>query len=212
PNPLPISPEPVFRSETTAGSTSANCVKSRPLRGSSVIRLSSTTPETELCVVSTMGASPVTITCWSTAPTRITSPRLACCPTVNVIPFRTRVSKPGRVTVISYDPGGSSLTRNRPCSLVAVVRFNPVSTLDAVTCAPGSTHPEVSVTVPWNAAVVVWALLNDAAIIKITKEYRRNPKLLRYGVLILIAVLLGQDRRTIDVYRGVECVDRLRTA
>ena len=148
PNPLPISPEPVFRSETTAGSTSANCVKSRPLRGRSVIRLSSTTPETELCVVSTRGASPVTITCWSTVPTFIVSLRLACCPTVNVIPFRTSVSKPGSVTVISYDPGGSSLKRNRPSSLVVVVRFNPVSTLDAVTCAPGSTAPVASATVP----------------------------------------------------------------
>jgi hypothetical protein len=41
--------------------------------------------------------------------------------------------------------------------------------------------------------VVVWALLNDTAIIKIAKEYTRNLKLLKYGVLNLMAILLGQD-------------------
>ena len=59
-----------------------------------------------------------------------------------------------------------------PSSLDGTVRLKPVSTLRAVTVAPGSAAPLESTMVPTMAAVVTWALAADSSENRITATRR----------------------------------------
>ncbi|PYS06120.1 MAG: hypothetical protein DMG17_33000 [Acidobacteria bacterium] len=48
--------------------------------------------------------------------------------------------------------------------------------------------------------MVVWAVVIDAVNITIKKEYGRNLKLLRYGILILIAILRWTARADASLF------------
>src|SRR5262249_37764835 len=67
---------------------------------------------------------------------------------------RFTVLKPGNVNVISYVPGRKASMRKLPDPSVTLLRvFSMSAALDASTVTPGSTAPDVSLTVPAIALV-----------------------------------------------------------
>src|SRR6516164_8477724 len=64
------------------------------------------------------------------------------------IPCLTKLANPWRATVMLYAPVGRLGNVYAPASLVCVSRVWPVPVCVALTEAPGTTAPDVSVTVP----------------------------------------------------------------
>ena len=84
--------------------------KLRPFSGNSFTCCSVITPEVELVVVFTSGASSLTVICSAGAPTSSVRSTTASCSTTTLMPLRTNCLKPGIVVVISYAPTGSNGT------------------------------------------------------------------------------------------------------
>ena len=100
-------------------------------------------------VVSTTGASPVTVTVSSRAPTRRSAFTVAVKSPDSSIPSRLTVLKPVSVNVTVYDPGRRSMMRYWPAPSVTTVRtFSMSAGLAASTVTPGNTAPDVSLTTP----------------------------------------------------------------
>src|SRR5205823_8136094 len=110
-----------------------------------------------VCLVSTIGLSPVTVTVSATADTPSCVLTLALKPTVTAMPALITVLKPGSSNFTVYVPTLRRGNWNDPVSLgVAVCGCSsegPVS----VTITPGSTAPDVSVTLPKISPVCDWA-------------------------------------------------------
>ncbi len=104
---------------------------------------------------STIGDSPVTVTVSATAPTFISASILTTpVPDINTS-SRLKVENPASVNVTRYMPGCRLSMRYCPVASVVAVRIFSISTgLEASTVTPGSTAPDVSLTVP---ARVTWA-------------------------------------------------------
>src|SRR5262245_47812346 len=70
-------------------------------------------------------------------------------PDVNATQSCLTVFKPGSANVTAYTPGRKSTTLKRPLASVTTVRTFSISAgLDASTVTPGSTAPDVSLTMP----------------------------------------------------------------
>ena len=116
---------------------------------------------TSLLLLSMTGASAVTVTdaCWRASRVNLTS-------SVWVSPTRIRtfwvtVAKLGSVITTVYGPGCSERLK-KPLDAVVADRDAPVSSLVAVTVAPGSEPPVSSVTLPRRVPAVVCAMAGAA--------------------------------------------------
>jgi hypothetical protein len=123
-------------------------VKLRPFSGSSTTCCSSMVMPSVACEVSTSGASPVTVTASSTAPTAIAMSTRAVSLTRTVMPSRVVVLNPESVALTLYCPGASSGTAKKPSAPVVTTRVWVVPWLTTSTVAPGMTAPDASVTMP----------------------------------------------------------------
>ena len=120
----------------------------RPVGSASSASRSSTCTRAVLDT-STTGDAPVTVTVSSRTPTRISTLIVAVKSVGSSMPSRTNVLKPASVNVTRYTPGRRSTIVNWPRSLVVADRTFSIRTgLAASTVTPGSTAPDVSLTVP----------------------------------------------------------------
>ena len=143
----PAPPSPVGGA-TTPGMSVPSWVKLRPFSGSSTTFCSSMTMPSVACEVSTSGASPVTVTASSTAPTAIVTSTRAVSLTRTVMPSRVVVLNPGSVALTLYRPGASSGTAKKPSAPVTTTRVWVVPWLTTSTVTPGTTAPVSSLTTP----------------------------------------------------------------
>src|SRR5262249_21975899 len=104
-------------------------------------------------------------------------------------------ANPCSSTRMSYTPGRRPVMRKRPRSSVVSEATAPVSTLVAVTAAPGSTALCASTTAPSSAAVVVCAA--RAAV-----KRRMSMRLLRGEIEIVVHVAADLRHRLLDLLGG----------
>jgi hypothetical protein len=98
---------------------------------------------------STTGASPVTVIRCSTTPTDISALTVAVNEPVSSMPSCLTVLKPVSVNVKTYVPGRTFSIRYCPVPSVTAERTFSISAgLAASTVTPGSTAPDVSLTMP----------------------------------------------------------------
>lgn len=98
----------------------------------------------------------VTVTSWDSDPgfsVMFETVRLSC--SESVIPVSLYVEKLLDDTVKSYVPGSSAGKLKNPDPFDFAVLFEPVASFVSVTCAPTTTAPVASVTVPLNEPVMV---------------------------------------------------------
>ena len=125
----------------------ASCAKAHMLFDVGIAFISSRlkTVERWVCVTSTMGDAPDTVTVsWSELTLSVTS-KVAVKLDGSWMPSRTTRLKPSREKVTLYSPGRRSTMEYWPCPSVTAVRRPSISAgLAASTTAPGSTAPELS--------------------------------------------------------------------
>ena len=122
-----------------------------------------------LCT-STSGASPVTVTDSSSAPTFRSALIVAVKSVGNSTAWRLMVWNPVSEKVTVYTPGRRSTILYCPAPSVVTVRVFSMSTsLDASTLTPGRTAPEVSLTTP-AIALCAWTTAGSISDVKITSD------------------------------------------
>ncbi len=129
--------------------------KLRPLFGSPPTAWLGSLVEDSTLLTSTTGVA-VTVTAASSTGSSFKA-RSTVSPTRSTIPVCLRSPRPTARARSSYVPSGSSGATNTPFSLVVTVRWNRVCVSVTVTCAPTTTFPDGSDTVPRITPVVAWA-------------------------------------------------------
>src|SRR5687767_6357654 len=133
-------------------------------------------PPISCVVVSTSGASDVTVTASVSPPTSSLSSICEARPTSRRTSRCVYFLKLASSAVTSYIPGVMPLTRNEPSSLLTVSRNNPLSWCRTTMATPGSTPPCESMTRPRRSAVPCWANAGavNAQTLKNNNTKRRN--------------------------------------